>query len=359
MKQTIVLLLFCVHWLQAYDIRFVYNKNLNGHIVLSSFLQDMRRVFNRSMFVETGTYLGDTTKVAAALFAHVHSVEVSNDLYEWTTQQLQSYSNIQLYRDHSVFFLDRLCSTYQAEAGTMLFWLDAHYSGGITTLYQDVLTPIVDELEVLARHNMRDAVIMIDDIRCFGSLYQEQTIAAHPGYPSIQKVCTVLKTINPNYTCALYGDTLIAYDATLYHPSMSPIAYACTVSRLYDGYNESSETIVEQEAHIALADGQESAAISLLYQRALCQPDDFHAFVWYGLLIEKTDPLTAQTAFKTVIERGYTDWRIYWYLAKTAYALADYEQALRSVEQVLEKNPSYAPATRLQQTLLIPLSSPK
>lgn len=47
-----------------------------------------------------------------------------------------------------------------------LFWLDAHYSDGITAK-GDVETPIVSELEAIFNHSIQSHVILIDDARCF------------------------------------------------------------------------------------------------------------------------------------------------------------------------------------------------
>ncbi len=350
-KQSLILLLLCFQSLQGSTLRFSYNKDGHTHVMSPSFLRDICTAFDRSIFVETGTYCGETTGVAATLCSQVHSVEMSEDLYKNATQRLQAYSNVQLYNGHSVFFLDRFCSQRHADAHRMVFWLDAHYSGGVTTQYNDQSTPIIGELKALADNNMGDAVIMIDDVRCFGSLYKQQELAACPGYPSLQKVCQLLKAINPNYACVLYGDTLIAYDAVRYNPSISPVMHACTYSRLYDGDGDLSSSIVEQEALISVPDQEKDVLIFLLHERAMRQQEDVHAFLWYGLMIAKTWPKLAQTAFRKVLERGYTHWRIYWYSAQAAYDAADYDVALQYAQQTVERNPDYAPAVDLQQKI--------
>jgi len=51
-------------------------------------------------------------------------------------------------------------------AAPCLFWLDSHYSGGATAR-ANVETPIVRELETIAKHGPRDHVILIDDARDF------------------------------------------------------------------------------------------------------------------------------------------------------------------------------------------------
>lgn len=353
MKQKLIFFLLITQSLCGNTFRFVYNKDSNTHVLLPSFLQQMQAAFDRSIFVETGTYNGETTQAAARIFSQVHSVEFSSDLYNRVRQRLQYYKNIHLYHDHSAFFLDKLCALLQPDARRMLFWLDAHYCGDGTACYQNMLTPIVEELRVCEKHAMGNAVIMVDDIRCFGSLYKNNHLFACPEFPSLPAVVDQLKTINPNYTCVLYGDTLIAYDESMYHPELSPVVRACTYSRLYDGHNDFSEKIIEEEACIAGAEPAEASLIDSLYQNVMLRrPHDFHAFLWYGLLVAKKQPKIAQDAFKAVLERGYTHWRIYWYLAQAAYATAEYEQALLYTQQVLESNPHYVSAVQLKKEII-------
>ncbi|HWV47791.1 MAG TPA: hypothetical protein VN039_17475, partial [Nitrospira sp.] len=59
-----------------------------------------------------------------------------------------------------------------------LFWLDAHYSGGITAC-GDQHSPILLELEHIFRHPIRGHVIVIDDARLFG---------ADSAYPTLEQL---------------------------------------------------------------------------------------------------------------------------------------------------------------------------
>jgi hypothetical protein len=59
-----------------------------------------------------------------------------------------------------------------------LFWLDAHYSEGIT-VKGDKETPIMEELNHIFSHSIKDHVILIDDARCFTGIND---------YPSIEEL---------------------------------------------------------------------------------------------------------------------------------------------------------------------------
>jgi hypothetical protein len=47
-----------------------------------------------------------------------------------------------------------------------LFWLDAHYSAGITAKGEEE-TPIQQELEIISKHSCKNHIILIDDARLF------------------------------------------------------------------------------------------------------------------------------------------------------------------------------------------------
>jgi hypothetical protein len=57
-----------------------------------------------------------------------------------------------------------------------LFWLDGHWSGGITAKGEKE-TPIVAECEAVLSHPVRGHVILIDDARCFTGENDYPTVA--------------------------------------------------------------------------------------------------------------------------------------------------------------------------------------
>jgi len=66
-------------------------------------------------------------------------------------------------------------------SGDVNFWLDGHYSAGIT-YHGSVDTPIVTELACIERQRERfgNIVVLIDDVRCF-----DPTIEEFAQYPSL------------------------------------------------------------------------------------------------------------------------------------------------------------------------------
>lgn len=153
--------------------------------------------YHCTTLIETGTYLGDTVKVARRYFDRVLSVELSEDLHNQNLKRFERYRNVFLWQGNSG---KRMPEMLPRIAGTRaLFWLDAHYSGAGTAKGENDC-PIIFEMEAIANHSRRDHCILIDDARCFGQA----------GYPSIEWVNEKLLTINPAFHVQIDGDCIIA-----------------------------------------------------------------------------------------------------------------------------------------------------
>jgi hypothetical protein len=121
------------------------------------------RQFSLDNFVETGTYLGDTLGYIARSGARCTSIELSRELYEAARRRFGGYKNVKLVQGGSAQELPELLREINEPT---LFWLDGHYSSGITAC-AETHTPIKFELQVLLNHSVRNHVILIDDARYF------------------------------------------------------------------------------------------------------------------------------------------------------------------------------------------------
>src|SRR6266446_4735576 len=121
------------------------------------------REFSIDDFVETGTYLGDTLGYIARRGAQCISVELSKELYEAACARFQRYPNVRLVQGDSGQILPELLKNIKKPA---LFWLDGHYSAGVTAC-AGTHTPISAELQAILNHPINRHVILIDDARLF------------------------------------------------------------------------------------------------------------------------------------------------------------------------------------------------
>ncbi|NBQ69232.1 MAG: hypothetical protein EBU46_10505 [Nitrosomonadaceae bacterium] len=116
-------------------------------------------------FVETGTYLGETTEVAAQLFSRVTSIELSPALAEAAAKRLSVYPQVQIIEGDSAAHLPRICR----ELGRpTFFWLDGHWSCGITAR-GSVDVPLLAEINAIVQGCAPSCIIVVDDARLFGT----------------------------------------------------------------------------------------------------------------------------------------------------------------------------------------------
>ncbi len=116
-------------------------------------------------WVESGTFMGDTTSVLSRVVKMVYSIEPEPTLFSKAEQKFSNTSNVKIIRGLSEDVLPKLIPTL---SGNVCFWLDGHYSAGIT-FEGPQETPIRDELAVIGRHitQMSKIVVMVDDVHCF------------------------------------------------------------------------------------------------------------------------------------------------------------------------------------------------
>lgn len=113
-------------------------------------------------WVETGTYLGDTTRFLLNHFPNVYTIEPEPNLFKKACD-LFSGQPVELFNDISENVLPDLLPKLQ---GNINFWLDGHYSAGIT-FKGPKDCPVEDELSAIATNlnNFDKITILIDDIR--------------------------------------------------------------------------------------------------------------------------------------------------------------------------------------------------
>ena len=135
-----------------------------------------------TILVETGTYLGQMVNDTKDTFEFVYSIELDKHLHVVAEERFKDCKNVHLYRGDSAKMLPVIIRWIDRP---ILFWLDAHYSGGNTTK-TDEETPILSELRSVLEHpKIMQHVILIDDAR----LFENPT----PGYPSVATVREIVR----------------------------------------------------------------------------------------------------------------------------------------------------------------------
>lgn len=120
--------------------------------------------FKIPVFIETGTYLGHMLNAVKEAFPEIYSIELGKELFERVQKEFAQVKHITILHGDSGEILGQILDRIQKPC---LFWLDGHFSEGITARGA-ADTPIKSELTQILKHPMaRRHVILIDDARLF------------------------------------------------------------------------------------------------------------------------------------------------------------------------------------------------
>jgi len=120
-----------------------------------------------TIWVETGTLVGDTAKYLSKIAKFVYTIEPSEKYYNLSVKNLKNYENIKIYNATSENKLNDILEIIKPNSD-VCFWLDGHWSGG-DTFKGETDTPILSELDTIERYlnNFSKLNILIDDFRIF------------------------------------------------------------------------------------------------------------------------------------------------------------------------------------------------
>lgn len=129
-----------------------------------------------TMFIETGTSEGDTVQEVVGVIPQIVSIELDYPKHIQAQMRYLYEPSVKLIRGDSGLALEQVVQTIKPEE-EVLFWLDAHYNGGVRGRES---VPVMTELTHILHHR-RDQLnyILIDDARLFGK---------EPGYPTLNEV---------------------------------------------------------------------------------------------------------------------------------------------------------------------------
>ena len=155
------------------------------YIVKSDTIKKYANDYKIKVFVETGTYLGDMVDAVKKIFDLIYSIELSNDLFLKSSYRFKHYKHINIIEGDSSKELIKISSQIDKPA---IYWLDGHYSGGITAK-ADKICPIYEELEAIFNSKVSGNIILIDDARLFNG---------QDDYPKIDALINYIKKNRQN-----------------------------------------------------------------------------------------------------------------------------------------------------------------
>lgn len=165
------------------------------HILKQFTVKDYAYKYGCGTLVETGTYEGDMVKACLPSFSKIYSIELDKTLFEKAVNTFRSKSNVKILNGDSGVKLPEILREVNNRC---VFWLDGHYSAGITAK-GELDTPIAKEIESIFNHNIPDHVILIDDARCFDGTND---------YPQRDKFIEELYNRKQNIKVEVYNDII-------------------------------------------------------------------------------------------------------------------------------------------------------
>lgn len=167
------------------------------HIVKQMAIRYYQKKFQTKILVETGTYMGDMVEAQKKFFDNIFSIELGEDLYRKAVHRFHKDKHIKIVHGDSGKKLPSVLDEIKEPA---IFWLDGHYSAGITAK-GDKDCPIFEELNAILTHSTTEHIILIDDARCF---------IGKGDYPTIDALNSYILSKNPRYQIEV-ADDIIRY----------------------------------------------------------------------------------------------------------------------------------------------------
>ena len=135
----------------------------NPHRLKQQIIQFYQQQYGCTTLVETGTYFGDMVHAQLPYFQKIYSIELQPVLHYRTKRRFKNEKKVVLLQGDSGKVLFKLVPTISEPA---LYWLDGHYSMGITAK-GDKECPILEELDAIFTLSQQPPIILIDDARLF------------------------------------------------------------------------------------------------------------------------------------------------------------------------------------------------
>jgi FkbM family methyltransferase len=153
----------------------------------------LKEAYNLQGFIETGTNCGATALWAAQYFPKVITIEAAKEIYEAVVNNYGHLKNLDFVLGNSKEQLAAIVPTLKEPC---IFWLDAHWSGGIT-YGESEECPLLEELQIINDSEF-DHFILIDDARLF--LSPPPNPHRIEQWPTIDAVTSLLNSGRSRYT---------------------------------------------------------------------------------------------------------------------------------------------------------------
>ncbi len=169
--------------------------SLRPHKIKQQLIARYQKKYDCNAMVETGTYMGDMIFAQLNNFKEIYSIELAEVLFKNAQARFKNHPSVKLLHGDSGKVLKEAVPQL---SGSVLFWLDGHYCGGITAK-SEIECPIYDELRTIFNSSLK-YVILIDDARYF---------KGERDYPTIDELTKFVESFNLNLSLKIEDDAII------------------------------------------------------------------------------------------------------------------------------------------------------
>jgi len=157
-------------------------------------VSEYQEKYDHAVFIETGTYKGDMVNAQLHNFSKIVSIELGRHLYRRACRRFAEDYNVTILRGDSGVLLYHIMRKLHEPA---IFWLDAHFAGGITAGAKKRV-PVMKELEAIFSSPFTH-VILIDDARWFDGTNH---------FPTIEDLTKYVSRVRPELSVSVKDDII-------------------------------------------------------------------------------------------------------------------------------------------------------
>ena len=168
------------------------------HAIKQLAVKTLAQKYGIRVFIETGTFLGDMVASVTSYFDRIYSIELNEDLFKQAVKRFAGYKHITIVHGDSSQVMPEILRPINIPC---LFWLDSHYSAGITAR-EEKETPIWKEMRYICEHPINNHVILIDDASLF---------IGKNDYPEIGSLQRFVNNRFPGYISDVHDDIIRIY----------------------------------------------------------------------------------------------------------------------------------------------------
>ena len=165
------------------------------HALKQIVIQQYQKKFDANILVETGTYYGDMVEAQRMQFNKIISIELSEKLWEKAVDKFKDYKHITILKGDSGNVLRTIVKDLNEKT---IFWLDGHYSQGVTAKGAKDC-PILEEIDAILKNNKPEHILLIDDARCF---------IGQGDYPTMEELTQYIQNFNSGYNILVKDDII-------------------------------------------------------------------------------------------------------------------------------------------------------